>query len=290
MEAQVPRFLVFLLLLAASSGFAAAAEIVDQANEDDLANAGWTNMIPPNGVGQSFTPTLDNLTAVEISIVTGNDTGLSSERLTASVWELGGTAALGEASIDVTAGFDGWLRFDFSPAISLTPGQQVLLRVEDEGFVTFGWHYALDTYAGGEQYFLLAPKPEFDFFFRTYGESDRCVTTATRLCLGEGSRYTLEITWKDLKGNTGTGQVLDIGKRDSGLYYFFNENNAEMLVKVLNGCRINNHYWVFYAATTNVEFTLQVTDTETKQVKTYTNPLGKTAESVTDTSAFATCP
>ena len=63
-----------------------------------------------------------------------------------------------------------------------------------------------------------------------------------------------------------------------------------MLVKVLNACGLNQHYWVFSAATTNVEYTLTVTDTQTGDKKTYFNPLGTAAPAVTDTSAFATCP
>ena len=33
-------------------------------------------------------------------------------------------------------------------------------------------------------------------------------------------------------------------------------------------------YWVFAAGLTNVEVTLTVTDLETQEVRTYTNPLG----------------
>jgi hypothetical protein len=65
-----------------------------------------------------------------------------------------------------------------------------------------------------------------------------------------------------------------------------------MLVKVLNACipALGNHYWVFFAATTNVQFTLTVTDTETGQMKMYSNPLNQAALPVQDTNAFATCP
>ena len=63
-----------------------------------------------------------------------------------------------------------------------------------------------------------------------------------------------------------------------------------MLIKVLDGCEINNHFWVFFAAATNVEYTVTVTDTESGDVQTYFNPLGNVAEAVTDTVAFATCP
>jgi hypothetical protein len=60
-------------------------------------------------------------------------------------------------------------------------------------------------------------------------------------------------------------------------------------VKVLNGCGVNNKYWVFAAGMTNVNVVLTVTDTVSGQVKTYTNPQGRTFRSILDTGAFATC-
>jgi len=65
---------------------------------------------------------------------------------------------------------------------------------------------------------------------------------------------------------------------------------GQALVKIVNACSYNDRYWVFSAATTNVEYTLTVTDTESQVVKTYFNPMGSPAPAVTDTSAFATCP
>lgn len=58
---------------------------------------------------------------------------------------------------------------------------------------------------------------------------------------------------------------------------------------VLDGCTLNDRFWVFAAATTNVEYTLRVTDTRSGAVQEYTNPLGFAAEALTDTDAFATC-
>lgn len=48
--------------------------------------------------------------------------------------------------------------------------------------------------------------------------------------------------------------------------------------------------WVLAAATTNVEYTLTVTDTQTDEERVYGNPLGVQSPAITDTSAFATCP
>lgn len=117
-----------------------------------------------------------------------------------------------------------------------------------------------------------------------------CVPDATTLCLGQDNRFGVTVFWRDQNGNTGDGQAVDIGKRDSGLFFFFGENNIEMLAKVLNGCKSTNHYWVFFAATTNVEFTLTVVDTEAGVTKQYKNKLGHPANAVTDTQAFDTCP
>ncbi len=116
-----------------------------------------------------------------------------------------------------------------------------------------------------------------------------CTPGPTTMCLN-GDRFRVEVEWNDFVGASGPGSVAPCGVDDSGLFWFFSPNNWEMLVKVLDGCAINNNYWVFFAATTNVGYTLTVTDTQTNAVKTYTNPLGVAPPAETDTSAFATCP
>ncbi|MCP4574559.1 MAG: hypothetical protein GY838_19590 [bacterium] len=116
-----------------------------------------------------------------------------------------------------------------------------------------------------------------------------CTADQTTLCLNQ-ERFRVEVDWRDFQGNTGSGQVVPFGSDDSGLFWFFDADNWEMLVKVLNGCGVNNYFWVFSAATTNVEYVLRVTDTETSTVRQYTNPLGTSAPAITDATAFATCP
>ena len=111
----------------------------------------------------------------------------------------------------------------------------------------------------------------------------------TTLCL-QGDRFSLTLDWVDGVGNTGQGHVVPITSTDSGLLWFFDADNWEMLVKVIDGCGFNDRYWVFAAATTNVEYTLTVTDTEGNAVRQYVNPQGNAADALTDTDAFATCP
>ncbi len=123
-----------------------------------------------------------------------------------------------------------------------------------------------------------------------------CVADADTFCLGEGGRFQVDMEWLDFDGGFGVGSEVSIARAglaksdDSGLFYFFSEDNWELLVKVLDGCDINGNFWVFSAASTDVEFTIKVTDTVTDEVKTYTNSLGQAAAAVTDVNAFLTCP
>ena len=117
-----------------------------------------------------------------------------------------------------------------------------------------------------------------------------CVASDTMMCL-DGGRFALEIDWRDFEGAAGSGFVVEgTPSDDSGLFQFFGAENWEVLVKVLDACSFNERFWVFSAATTNVEYTLKVTDTETGEAIRYFNPLGNPADAVTDTDAFATCP
>ncbi len=117
-----------------------------------------------------------------------------------------------------------------------------------------------------------------------------CMTTSTQMCLNEG-RFAVTVNWVKPDGVPGVGSVVSAGTDDSGLFYFFNSTNWEMLVKVLDNCAgPTNRFWVFAAASTTVQYTLRVTDTATGQVREYFNPQGNRAAAIADTQAFATCP
>ncbi len=115
-----------------------------------------------------------------------------------------------------------------------------------------------------------------------------CSGTDSALCLNQG-RFRVEVDWRTRGGATGQGRAVPEGSDGSGMLWFFNEANWEMLVKVLDGCANNGHFWVFAAATTNVEYTLRVTDTETGEQQEYFNPLNTVARAITDTEAFSGC-
>lgn len=119
-----------------------------------------------------------------------------------------------------------------------------------------------------------------------------CVESSTTLCLA-GGRFQAELDWRPGTEpfRPATAVPLEFAP-ESGLFYFLSPGNIEMLVKVLNACDpvLGSRYWVFYAATTNVELILTVIDTQTTAVQVYHNPLNNPAEPVQDTDAFATCP
>jgi ELWxxDGT repeat protein len=110
-----------------------------------------------------------------------------------------------------------------------------------------------------------------------------CHATAERLCL-ENGRFAVEVAWKDFQGRTGKGKAVPLFG-ETGAFWFFDAANIELVVKALDGRALNNHFWLFYGALSNVEYTLTVQDTQTGAVETYRNPSGRFA-SVGDTQAF----
>jgi len=117
-----------------------------------------------------------------------------------------------------------------------------------------------------------------------------CVPGENVLCLNH-NRFKVEIEWTRLDQTHGSGRAVPLpGREDSGLFWFFDPANIELLVKVLDRCGSQfDSYWVFFAATTNVGYQLTVTDTVTGLHKVYTNAIGNTALPVQDTQAFKTC-
>ena len=110
-----------------------------------------------------------------------------------------------------------------------------------------------------------------------------CVPSASRLCL-QGGRFAVDAAWTDFAGNSGGGTAVTL-TGDTGYFWFFGPSNVEVVIKVLDGRPVNQKFWVFYGALSNVEYTLTVTDTMTGVQRQYHNPSGRFA-SAGDTSAF----
>jgi uncharacterized repeat protein (TIGR01451 family) len=115
-----------------------------------------------------------------------------------------------------------------------------------------------------------------------------CVPDGSALCLF-GGRFRVTATFDAGGGAAGSAHAAPLTD-DTGYFWFFSEANVEALVKVIDGCGMGGHYWVFAGGLTDVEVVLTVTDTLTQTAKMYTNPPHTAFQPIQDTAAFATCP
>jgi hypothetical protein len=113
----------------------------------------------------------------------------------------------------------------------------------------------------------------------------RCAAGSGVLCLGPDHRFEAHVTWKNPDtGETGSGTSLPL-TADTGAFWFFGDQNLELMVKVLDGTAVNGHFWVYGGSLSNVEYTLTVTDTLAGSERSYHNPAGQFA-SFADVGAF----
>jgi hypothetical protein len=79
--------------------------------------------------------------------------------------------------------------------------------------------------------------------------------------------------------------------RASGYFWFFDNGNVEVTVKMVDGRLVNGHFWIFAASMTNVPFTLTVIDLDECRLsppcvqKVYAGPAGKNTNFL-DVNAF----
>jgi photosystem II stability/assembly factor-like uncharacterized protein len=109
-----------------------------------------------------------------------------------------------------------------------------------------------------------------------------CVEGPATLCLA-GDRFRVEVTWL-VNQDVGRGNAVPLSE-DSGSFWFFDPANLELIVKLLDGSAVNGHYWVFFGALSDVEYTIHVTDTLSGLRRAYTNKRGEIA-SRGDVEAF----
>jgi|GEM_PF-4998033 len=137
----------------------------------------------------------------------------------------------------------------------------------------------------GEAYIQILSDDNPDGELR--GQLDSCLTGPNSLCLND-DRFRVTVNF-----NTGSESGQGVAVRetdDSGMFWFFRPSNLEVLIKVLDGCGVNGHFWVFSSATTNVGYEIEVTDTQEDVTVTYVNENLTPAVPILDTAAFETCP
>lgn len=167
----------------------------------------------------------------------------------------------------------------------LVDGLRITVGIQSGTNVTSGGVIASGTVTDGrtgDAYAVLGQRQSVSVV-----SGGSCTPDAQSLCLSSG-RFKVQATWQSTTAS-GTGTAIP-GTSDTGQFWFFNASNVEMVVKVLNGCGINNRYWVFAGGLTNVKVTMTVTDMNNGTVKAYQNPQSTPFAPIQDTNAFATCP
>ncbi|MGH9251175.1 MAG: CHRD domain-containing protein [Acidimicrobiales bacterium] len=117
---------------------------------------------------------------------------------------------------------------------------------------------------------------------------DKCLEGPDTLCLTDG-RFEIIVRFTAPGQPPKLAGTVEPRSDDAGLFWFFNPSNWEVLVKVLDACAVNQNFWVFLSANTNVAFEATVFDTLRGRTRTFSNPQGQIADSVAMTNAFS-CP
>lgn len=126
----------------------------------------------------------------------------------------------------------------------------------------------------------------YNLAFAEFTTSSSCSEDTTTICLNNG-RFRVRATYTANGQSGNAGAVRLTG--DTGFFWFFNNGNVEVVLKVLNACGLNNRWWVFASGLTDVQTTITVTDTQTGTTKQYNTAGGGAFQPIQDTNAFATC-
>ncbi len=116
-----------------------------------------------------------------------------------------------------------------------------------------------------------------------------CVADATTLCLND-SRFRIRASYATAAGASGAGQAVALTP-ESGYYWFFDDANVEIVIKVVDACGLAgfDNFWVFATGLTNVEVTLDVVDTWTGDQRIYHNNLNQDFQPILDSGHFDVC-
>lgn len=107
------------------------------------------------------------------------------------------------------------------------------------------------------------------------------------LVLGEG-RFAVTATFHAPGGEPQPALPIPL-TRDTGTFWFFDRENLELVVKVLEACPVNQRNWVFAAGLTNVGVELTVEDRLAGVTWSRSHQAGPPFPPILDTAALATC-
>lgn len=116
------------------------------------------------------------------------------------------------------------------------------------------------------------------------GESTYCSHHQELARLGPQGEYIVRMCWQTPSGVETDALDFELAARDSGLLYFLERDNAEVLLKVLDFCWLNDHQWVFVAPVTELAYRLSISGPGA--TRDFSNTAGRTADSQIHKAAF----
>jgi hypothetical protein len=121
---------------------------------------------------------------------------------------------------------------------------------------------------------------------RTFSPEATCTTTTEVLCLLQG-RFQVEVSFRNQHApGSLTRSARALPSTDQiGEFWFFDQDNIELVVKLIDGRSINGHFWAYYGGITDLEVWLTITDTQTNTQRIYHQEPGKFCGEA-DTMAF----
>jgi hypothetical protein len=106
-----------------------------------------------------------------------------------------------------------------------------------------------------------------------------------------GGRFCVSVTWTDAAGTVHTALPVPFRSDNSAAFWFFDPSNWELQVKLLDACKVNQHFWVMASGTTHLDYSINIEDSWSQSAPTrrsYHNKLGNT-RALLDTQAFDGC-
>jgi hypothetical protein len=234
----------------------------------DGTPAGGIAHIQPNPSATTSPPAAVPLPSGDTWILWNNNAALADSGIYSGVFDRAWTLQGGVARVNAISSLSG----ETDPAVALAGTN------------------AVAVWSDGPLFIIIDPPPpglSGSGVFAQRFTLPTCAISSGQLCLD--GRFRVEVRFTDPRnGQASSGTPVPLTS-DTGTFWFFSPANLELVVKVLDGRDVNGHFWVFYGALSDVEYTITVTDSLTGSQRAYHNN-AHTLASRADVAAFTGLP